>query len=112
MPFFNIIKETEIQDTFRNKTIIDSYDLNINKKLKEHFQGNIKIEDQDWKIGLIVGGSGTGKTTIVKETFPDTLYNPTYNHNHSILDDMPQDKSISNITKILSLVGLSTPPFG
>lgn len=112
MPFFNIIKETQVNDTFRNKTIIDTYDLNIDKKLNEHFQGNINIEENDWRIGLIVGGSGTGKTTILNETFPDTIYTPTYNQVNSILDDMPENKSITEITKILSLVGLSTPPYG
>lgn len=111
MPYFNIIKETRLEDTFRNNNIISTYDLDIKNKLIEEFKGNIEIdENDDWKIGLIVGGSGTGKTTILNEVFPNTIYKPEYQQNHSIIDDMPEDKSITEITKVLSLVGLSTPP--
>ena len=30
---------------------------------------NLPIEDLDWQIGLIVGASGTGKTSIGRELF-------------------------------------------
>ena len=56
------------EHSFRNQNIIDNFDLD-DVKFEEQFKGNINIENTEWNIGLIVGGSGTGKTTIAKEIF-------------------------------------------
>ena len=78
MPNFNIIKKIKYNNSFRNKNIIDNYDLEDNK-FQEHITGEIPIENTNWQIGLIVGGSGTGKTTIAKEIFHlEQFSNHTY----------------------------------
>ena len=85
-----------------------TYDLQSNKAV-EHFVGDIDIPDQ-WNIGLIVGRSGTGKTTIARELFGDCIIDG-YEYTHeSILDDMPGDASLAEITLALSAVGFASPP--
>ena len=109
MPTFDIVKNINFNNTFRNKSIVDNYDLS-DIKFEERFKGNIDIENKDWKIGLIVGGSGTGKTTIAKEIFD---YNEENNHifgNESIIDEMPKDKSVNEIVKMFVSVGLGSTP--
>ncbi len=32
---------------------------------------SIPIEEDDWQVGVIVGRSGSGKTSIAKQLFPD-----------------------------------------
>lgn len=108
MPSFNIVKKSDIDDTFRNNSIITSYDLDVDKKLTEIFKGNIDIENKDWKIGLIVGGSGTGKTSIAKEIFDLDNFSSHKFSNKSIIDDMPSDCTVSEITKMFNMVGFST----
>jgi ABC-type ATPase with predicted acetyltransferase domain len=107
MPNFNIIKKTEIKETFRNKAVIDTYELTIEKVI-ETFKGNIDIEDKDWNIGLIVGGSGTGKTTIAKEIFKDYYFENFKWTEESIIDNMPKEKTSEEITKVFTSVGLGT----
>ena len=70
MPHFDIIKETVVTDSYRVQSVIGAFDLD-NAKLDEHFEGDIDIEGKDWNVGLIVGGSGTGKTTIATNVFGD-----------------------------------------
>ncbi|WP_323736258.1 hypothetical protein PXD04_10305 [Methanosphaera sp. ISO3-F5] len=70
MPNFNIIKTSTVPDGFRTKYVIGKFDLDVNGEIKEIFKGSIPFENMDWQIGLIVGGSGTGKSTIAKELFP------------------------------------------
>lgn len=109
MPTFNIIKKIDFEDSFRNKSIVDNYDLS-NIKFEEHFKGNIDIENKKWNIGLIVGGSGTGKTTIAKEIFG---YDENKNHkfgNKSIIDEMPENKDVNEIVKMFVSVGLGSTP--
>ena len=64
MPTFDIIKETIAPKSFRVASIIGKFDLQ-SEKITEQFKGEIDL-DSDWKIGLIVGKSGTGKTIISK----------------------------------------------
>ena len=106
---FNIIKETKPKETFRVSSVLNAFDLSIDK-VKEHFEGNIDIEDKEWNIGLIVGSSGTGKSTIAKELFPDTyIFEQTYSES-SVIDDMPKEKSVKEITKAFTSVGFASPP--
>lgn len=108
MPSFDIIKKSSIQESFRNTSVITSYDLDVQDKLTEHFKGNIQIEGKKWQIGLIVGGSGTGKTTIAKEIFNLDEINELEFTDKSIIDEMPKNRTVSEITKTFNEVGFSS----
>lgn len=109
MPNFNIVKKIEPSKTFRVSSIIGAFDLDL-EHIDEHFSGNIDIEDKEWNIGLIVGGSGTGKSTIAKEVFKDN-YIKSYEYNaKSVIDDMPKNKSIKEIELAFTSVGFASPP--
>ena len=85
-----------------------TYDLQDNN-VQEHFVGSIDLPDK-WQIGLIVGASGTGKTTIARELFPDA-YIERFEYTHeSFLDDMPEDASVTDITRTLTSVGFASVP--
>ncbi len=73
MPGFDIIREANPIDTYRVSSVVGAFDLDINK-INERFTGNIEIEDKEWNIGLIVGGSGTGKSTIAKELYSNNYF--------------------------------------
>lgn len=108
MPNFSILRQATPKKTFRVASIMGMYDLETNK-IQERFEGNIELP-KEWKVGLIVGNSGTGKTTIAKELFSDSyITNFEYTH-ESILDDMPLNRSIQEIAKTLTHVGFSSPP--
>lgn len=108
MPNFDIIRKSSPAKSFRVASIMGTYDLE-NNAIEERFVGNIDLPNE-WQVGLIVGNSGTGKTTIAKELFPDA-YITNYQYNHdSLLDDMPKDVSVSDISKTLTSVGFASIP--
>lgn len=72
MQNFDIVKKSSIDKTFRVAKIMADFDLKTEHS-NEHFVGNIEMPE-NWQIGVIVGGSGTGKTTIAKELFQKTLF--------------------------------------
>lgn len=108
MPHFDIIKRAQPSETFRVKSVMGSYDMSA-AHTEEHFVGDIELP-KEWNIGLIVGRSGTGKTTIARELFGDCIING-YEYTHeSILDDMPKGASVQEICKALTSVGFASPP--
>jgi ABC-type dipeptide/oligopeptide/nickel transport system ATPase subunit/GNAT superfamily N-acetyltransferase len=108
MPNFDIIKEVKPQQTFRVASVIGKFDLQSDHII-EHFKGDINFSE-NWQIGLIVGKSGTGKTTIAKQLFEDAyITNFEYNA-ETILDDMPKESSMDEITSTFNAVGFSSPP--
>jgi GNAT superfamily N-acetyltransferase len=108
LPDFNIVKETEATKSFRVAAVMSAFDLQTSH-IKEQFSGSIDLSEP-WNIGLIVGGSGTGKSTIAKELFASN-YVKQYDYNSQcVLDDMPKGKSIEEITSAFSSVGFSSPP--
>ena len=111
MPNFNHVTEIEYKPTFRTEKVVGMFDVPSVKKLRKEWDVNLPIEDKNWKIGLIVGASGAGKTTIAKRAFGEDAYHQGYCwEKSSLLDDFDEDLSATDITNILSHVGFSSPP--
>ena len=107
MPHFDIVKKNNVKNTFRVSKIEADFDIKPEHS-NEHFEGNIEIP-QKWNIGVIVGGSGTGKTTIAKEIFGDQYITNFQYSADSVIDDMPKT-DIDNITKMFYSVGFGSVP--
>jgi GNAT superfamily N-acetyltransferase len=77
------------------------------ESFEEHCKGNIDLE-KEWQIGVIVGKSGTGKSTIAKELFSEYFFAPSYK-SKCVIDDFPKMDS-TELFNALSSVGFSSPP--
>ena len=108
MPTFNIIRKTEISKSFRVKSTIDRFTMSEDKLVNE-FNGELNL-DFDWSVGVIVGASGTGKTTVAKELFGDNFIERFDYSAGSILDDMPEYVTLDQIHQALTSVGFGSPP--
>jgi len=108
MPSFDIIREVKPPRTYRVAAVMGQFDLQT-EHIVERFRGELDL-DFDWNIGVIVGNSGTGKSTIAKELFPDAYIDKFEYKAESVLDDMPEHCSIKEITQVFNSVGFSSPP--
>lgn len=108
MPNFDIIKKSEIDKTFRVSKVMSDFDVKLEHS-NEHFMGNIELPNE-WNIGVIVGNSGTGKSTIAKELFSNDLITQFEYNAKSVIDDMPKTKSVEEITKMFYAVGFGSVP--
>lgn len=108
MPDFDIVKKCEIDKTFRVAHIIADFDVKP-EHATEHFKGSINLP-AEWSIGAIVGGSGTGKSTIAKELFDSELVTGFDYSAKSVIDDMPKSATIEQIERMFYAVGFGSVP--
>jgi ABC-type dipeptide/oligopeptide/nickel transport system ATPase subunit len=89
--------------------VVGSFTLS-NVKLEKQIKSSLPIENDGWQVGAIVGRSGSGKTSIAKQLFPDA-YIRGFEYTHKcVLDDFPEGLETGEITRALSSVGFASPP--
>lgn len=111
MSSFNIIRETPIIRTPRVMQLESIFDLPVLERSQLSWTINLPIEEKEWSIGLIVGPSRSGKTTIVRELFKDHIIESfDWDSNKAIIDSFPSEMSIQEIIELLSSIGFSSPP--
>jgi len=105
MQNIKLIKKSKIPNTFKTQFVKNKFDID-----KEEIVETFELEfdfPKDWKIGVIVGNSGTGKSTIAKELFKLDKYE--YG-NGAIVDEIVTKESVDVITQVFNRVGFSSPP--
>lgn len=104
---FEFCYKTEFKETFRTKTLCGQYDLN-NKNIEQKFFGDFKLP-KDWRIGLIVGNSGSGKTSIARNVFGE--FTKCEWSDEPIIENFLKDKTMNEITQYLGYVGFNSVPY-
>lgn len=106
-----ITVSTPIVRSARVLQMSSMFDVPLDDKLTNTWSAELPIEDREWNIGLIVGPSGAGKTTLARHLWPDQIAAaPAWSPDRSILDDFPDGMGIRDIIGLLSSVGLGSPP--
>jgi ABC-type glutathione transport system ATPase component len=101
---YKIIKETKLNNSFKVQSVIGQYDLQEKDKITEEFIYDFEIPNE-FKLGVIVGNSGTGKTTLAKELFQ--FSNIRYDNTVSVIDSIKA--STEDISRMFTLVGFASP---
>lgn len=104
----DIIRTNDVKKTFRVAKVMSDFDVKLEHS-NEHFKGTLELPN-DWNIGLICGGSGTGKTTIANELFNEQMINEFEWTDESVLDNMSKDVSVEDIEKMFYAVGFGSVP--
>lgn len=74
---------------------------------------NLPIDDKEWRIGLIVGPSGSGKSSLGKQIWgEDHIYNGEGNwpKDKPIIDAIAPGGDFNDVTAALAAVGLGSVP--
>jgi GNAT superfamily N-acetyltransferase len=110
MPLITILRESQIERTARVAMIEGMFDVPPSERSREEWQVTFNLP-AEWNVGLIVGPSGAGKTTIARELFPDALVSGwDWYPDKSLLDSFPEMMEVKEIASLLSSVGFSSPP--
>lgn len=110
MPRFKHVVELDYQPTFRTQKVAGMFDVQVTDKLRKEWEVDLPIEEKPWQVGLIVGASGSGKSTIASKIWPDQMHQGFKWQFSCLLDDFKQEIEMKALTETLSKVGFSSPP--
>lgn len=108
MPSFDVVAESTVPQSYRVARVANDYDLRADTVV-ERFTGEIDMP-VEWNVGLIVGSSGTGKTTIARELFGSDLVSGFDWDDGPVIDCMPADATVDDITRAFYQVGFASVP--
>jgi hypothetical protein len=105
-----IKRAVDVVETPRVQQLLGIFDVPPSKRSEQSWHHKLDLPDA-WNVGVIVGPSGAGKTTLAREAFGKELVSGWgWPAKKSILDGFPKSMGIRDITGLLSSVGFSSPP--
>lgn len=99
-----------LRDSFRVRQVAGMFDVPLDERLSATFDAELPELNRPWQIGLIVGPSASGKSTLAAKLFGASL---------AAYGGWPADRAVidcfgelplGTVTRLLSLVGFSSPP--
>lgn len=110
MPTFDFVVESSIPRTYRTEKVRGAFSFE-KTVVQEHFKGEIAVDGRQWVIGLICGGSGTGKSSIAREVFgKENIASFEYDGNKAVIDEMPENAGFNEVAKTFTSVGFASVP--
>lgn len=96
-------------DSYRSARVKSMF--NVESGANFDLDAELPIDGNDWQIGVIVGPSGSGKSSLGQKIWgKSALYNPSWSANEPIIDAIHPDKAFDHITAALASVGLGSVP--
>jgi energy-coupling factor transporter ATP-binding protein EcfA2 len=99
-----------VHDSFRVQQIAGMFDVPWTEKVRQHYEVEIPDPSEDWTIGVVVGPSGSGKSSVARAAFGEGLYSGgDWPADQAVIDGFGP-RPIQEITQMLAAVGFSSPP--
>ena len=110
MPQYDVTVTCPVFDSFRVQQVGGMFDVPVRERVSERFRVDVPELGDDWRIGLIVGPSASGKSTIARGIFGRRLYQCGQWPRDRAVVDCLGDRPIKEITSLFTAVGFSSPP--
>lgn len=108
---FNVNHSCKDFESYRAQRVKSLFNAESGASWNQEF--NIEIDDLDWGIGLIVGTSGSGKTSLGRQFFGEDKLHDLYkgwDNTKPIVDCILPNGDFNQTTAALSSVGLGDVP--
>ncbi len=110
MPVHTIELTCPIYESFKVQQIAGMFDLPLEENSSERFEVELPSKVDDWQIGLIVGPSGSGKSSVVRDAYQDQMQvEHIWPADRAVIDcfgELPSKK----IAELFTAVGFGSPP--
>lgn len=99
----------EPERSFRCQKAANSLDIDIAAKLAHHLEIDCEL-DAPYNVGVIVGASGSGKTSLARQLWGAEALERTLDAAKPVIDQFPDEMSYEDCVRLLSGVGLTQVP--
>lgn len=108
MPSAHVVVETATSASVRARQVSSMFDVPPQPKARLEWEVEVPSVDEAWNVGLIVGPSGSGKSSVMRHVYgePHRLQWGAA----SVVDDFAKPLSVQAITDACSAVGFNTIP--
>ncbi len=110
MSLIDIKLSCPVHDSFRVRQVAGMFDLPWQPTLGERFSVEVPDASEPWHVGIIVGPSGSGKSSLARVAFASSLYQGSDWPADRAVIDCFGERPIRLITQTLGAVGFSSPP--
>jgi Fe-S cluster assembly ATPase SufC len=107
MKTYEVFLQSELSKTFYCEKAANSLDIDVQKKSIHHVKIDIDL-DNDFNVGVFLGASGGGKTTLAKQIFGNEIFDIKLNEDLPIIDQFDQKYSYDERANMLSGIGLTS----
>jgi ABC-type nitrate/sulfonate/bicarbonate transport system ATPase subunit/GNAT superfamily N-acetyltransferase len=111
MPKFDIVVESQLPDTYRVNRVHSLFNVTKEQAGTHHIDVNVPLDEKPWKIGAVIGPSGTGKSTLGRVLLGAESFHEGFTWgNAPVIDEVGKNASFDDVTNAFSAVGLGTVP--
>lgn len=87
------------------------FDVPLKERMSTSWHVDLPIEEREWSVGLVVGPSGSGKSSLAQTFWPEARRPADeWSPDGAVIDNFPADMSIRDVVDLLTAVGLGSPP--
>jgi len=106
MQTFVVDLKSDPPSGFRSIKAAQSVDLNIDEKLTHHMEIAADVQT-NFNVGLIIGASGSGKTTMAHEIFGPDCFDEMLDPSKPVIEQFRKSMSYDDCANALTGIGLS-----
>jgi ABC-type lipoprotein export system ATPase subunit len=108
MPRIELVIEGPVSTSARAKQVSSMFDAPPQKKCRLEWSIDFPIEAESWSVGLVVGPSGSGKSSVMRHVWGEP---PKLSWSGAgVVDDFPSDIPLEQIAAVCQAVGFNTIP--
>lgn len=97
-------------DSYRAVRVRSLFNVTRDDGRRFHAAVRLPVDEEGWRIGLVVGPSGSGKSSIGRSIWPGSFHTGFPWGNGPIIDEVGADRSFDDAAAALSSVGLGSVP--
>lgn len=108
MPTAHVVVESPVSASVRARQVCSMFDVPPPSTARLEWTVEVPAVDDSWSVGLIVGPSGSGKSSVMRQIYGDQ---PRLAWGAAaVVDDFAKTSTVQQVTDACSAVGFNTIP--